>query len=464
MSRPVSRRGVLGGAAGVAGAALAAPAAGLLAACGRGTGANPLRVDEQAALEVVIFNGGLGEGYARAHETMYKRLHPKADIRHSAAQVIGTSLQPRFAGGSPPDVVNNSGAGALDTGALVARNDLADLTALLDAPSLDVPGRTVRETLLPGTVEAGSYDGRPLVLNYAHTVYGIWYPTGLFRDRGWRYPTTWDEYIALCRTIRAAGIAPWTYPGRHPRYMSWPLLATAIKLGGVEVAIAIDNLEPNAWRSAAMRASADAWHQIVRDGFLLAGSATLDHRQAQAEWCRGRAAFVSCGSWLEHEQKPVTPPGFDMAVAPTPSLGAGDKLPFAAIRRTAGEPFIVPAKARNRQGGLEYLRVMLSRKGATEFTGRGAGLTVVQGATDGLDLPPGLRSAVAALAASGRHGFTWIYPQYYPRLERSLVDAACGRFFSGETGPAAFLEECQRGADEIARDDTIRKYRRAPVN
>ncbi|MEE3917749.1 hypothetical protein V2I01_00395 [Micromonospora sp. BRA006-A] len=40
-----------------------------------------------------------------------------------------------------------------------------------------------------------------------------------------------------------------------------------------------------------------------------------------------------------------------MTVAPTPSLGSGDKLPYEAIRGTAGEPFMVPAKARNVAGG-----------------------------------------------------------------------------------------------------------------
>ena len=70
-----------------------------------------------------------------------------------------------------------------------------------------------------------------------------------------------------------------------------------------------------------------------------------------------------------------------MAVAPTPSLGSGDKLPFEAIRGTAGEPFIVPAKAKNGAGGLEYLRTMLSMKGAQDFTRKVSSLTVVAGAT-----------------------------------------------------------------------------------
>ncbi|MEV6816284.1 N-acetylglucosamine/diacetylchitobiose ABC transporter substrate-binding protein [Micromonospora sp. NPDC051296] len=454
---------------------LATPAAGLLAGCATGGGGddggdsyrgtksaqNPLGVAEDAPLEVVIFNGGFGEEYAKAHQAMYTDRYPKAKIDHSATQEISKTLQPRFVDGTPPDVVNNSGAGQIDFNGLVSQNALADLGELLDAPSLDIPGKTVRETLLPGAVEVGSYDGKFLVMNYTYTVYGIWHSTKIFADRGWAYAKTWDEHIALCKQIKAAGIAPWTYAGIHPRYMSWPVISTAIKFGGPQVATAIDNLEPNAWRSDAMRMAADAWHQIVKDRYILEGSPGLDHKQSQTAWCQGKAAFISCGSWLESEQADVTPNGFDMTVQPTPSLGAGDKLPYEAIRGTAGEPFMVPAKAKNVAGGLEYFRVMLSRQGAQDFTRKVASLTVVAGATDGVELPFGLGTVVKALDASGTNGFNWVYNNYYRKLERNLVDAACGEFFSGRIGPAEFLDQCQKGADSIAQDSSITKYKRA---
>ncbi|MGI5148941.1 N-acetylglucosamine/diacetylchitobiose ABC transporter substrate-binding protein [Plantactinospora sp. CA-294935] len=454
---------------------LAVPATGLLTGCALGGGddnsggeslegtkseQNPLGVKEDAPLEVVIFNGGFGEEYAKAHQAMYTEKYPKATIKHSATQEINKTLQPRFVDGTPPDVVNNSGAGQIDFNGLVSQGALADLGELLDAPSLDIPGKKVRDTLLPGVVDVGSYDGKFLVLSYAYTAYGIWYSSKLFTDRGWQYGKTWDDHIALCRQIKAAGIAPWTYAGKHPRYMSWPVISMAIKFGGPDVAKAIDNLEPNAWKSEPMKMAADAWYQIVKDGFIMPGSPGLDHVQSQTEWCRGKAAFISCGSWLESEQAKVTPAGFNMTVAPTPSLGAGDKLPFEAMRGTASEPFMVPAKAKNRAGGLEYLRTMLSMKGAQDFTKKVSSLSVVAGATQGAELPFGLTSVVKALDASGSNGFNWVYNNYYRKLERELVDAACGEFFSGRTSPAEFLDQCQKGADQIAGDSSIKKYKR----
>src|SRR5204863_349554 len=82
-------------------------------------------------------------------------------------------------------------------------------------------------TILGGVLPVGTYNGTTLALNYTYTVYGIWYSEKLLTDRGWQYPKTWDDMIALCKTIKAAGIAPWTYQGKHPRYMSWPILSAA---------------------------------------------------------------------------------------------------------------------------------------------------------------------------------------------------------------------------------------------
>jgi N-acetylglucosamine transport system substrate-binding protein len=243
--------------------------------------------------------------------------------------------------------------------------------------------------------------------------------------------------------------------------MSWPILSAAAKLAGTDVLLAIDNLEPNAWKHPAIKTAADAYYQLAADGFILPGSEGMDHIQSQTQWCRGKAAFISCGSWLESEQKAVTPADFRMAVAPTPSLSGGDKLPFAAIRGTGSEPFIVPAKAKNARGGMEYLRVMLSKKGAADFTQKVSSLTSVKGAADGLQLSTALTSVTRAIDASGGDTFNWIYNSYYRKLERTLVDAACGDLFTKRITPAEFVNRCQQGADEIAKDDTIKKYKRS---
>src|SRR5690348_16677130 len=137
---------------------------------------NPLGVDPAAPLDVVIFKGGFGDDYAiNVNQNLYNKLYPDAKITYLGTQGLGAQLQPRFVGGNPPDVIDNSGAGNLDTAALVAEGQLADLADLMSAASYDTEGKTFAETLVPGSQADGVFDGKQLYLNWALTVVGVWY-------------------------------------------------------------------------------------------------------------------------------------------------------------------------------------------------------------------------------------------------------------------------------------------------
>lgn len=179
---------------------------------------NPLGVNETAALEVVIFNGGFGEQYAIDAEKKYNAAFPKAPkVKHSATEKIQSILQPRFNGGTPPDLIDNSGAEQMDMGVLVGKKQLADLTPLMDAPSYDDPSKKVRDTLRPGVLEMGQFDGDPVwIMYYAYTVYGVWYSQTNLEKLDAAYPETWDEMLALCEKAKKKGIMRLDVPRQVP--------------------------------------------------------------------------------------------------------------------------------------------------------------------------------------------------------------------------------------------------------
>jgi N-acetylglucosamine transport system substrate-binding protein len=423
------------------------------------SGANPLGVPATAALDVVIFKGGYGDEYARQAEAVYQKRYPQSKISHQGIQNVGQALQPRFVAGDPPDVVDNTGAGRLDLATLVKSRQLADLGELLDAPALDTPGKKVRETLLPGVVEDGTLDGRCRTLNLAYTVWGLWYSKPLFAKHGWTYPATWAEMLTLCETIKKAGIAPWTYQGKFPEYINDPLLTMAAKTGGMDLVKAVDNLEPGAWKHPALTGAAQALHELAGRGYLMPGSAALSHTEAQAAWCQGKAALIPCGSWLEAEQQGVTPPGFDMALGTVPALTGADRLPVAAVQAGSSESFLVPARAKNPRGGMEYLRVLFSAASARNFAKAASTMPSVVGATDGLTLSSGLASVRDAVAAAQGTTVGYRFRTWYAPLAKA-VDDATGELVNRRLTPPQWSDRIQRAADRVARDANVVKYRR----
>ncbi|MEU8826552.1 N-acetylglucosamine/diacetylchitobiose ABC transporter substrate-binding protein [Streptomyces sp. NPDC048636] len=430
---------------------------------GKKTAKNPLAVNESAGLDVVIFDGGFGQQYAKDAEAEYSKTFPKTagKVKHSATQKIQTTLQPRFNGGTPPDLIDNSGAEQMDFGTLVGKKQLTDLTPLLDAPSVDDPKKKVRDTLRPGVVEMGQFDGKPVwVLYYAYTVYGVWYSKTNLEKLGVEYPETWDDMLAVCAKAKKKGIAGWTYPGKYPYYLPFSLYPFIAKIGGADVLTAIDNLEPNAWKHPAVKAAFEAYYELYRKGYILKGTPGLTHIESQTAWNEGKALFIPNGSWVENEAKKTTPKDFQMTVGAPSSLDSGDKMPFGTLWASGGEPFIVPKTAKNPEGGMELLRIMLGEKSTRNFVKQVSSLTSLNGGTDGLSLPPGLASAQAALEKAGKNVVNPRLQDWYVALQKQEIGVGVlGEMMAGRMTPAEAIKKIQKFADATAKDDAVKKYK-----
>ena len=186
------------------------------------------------------------------------------------------------------------------------------------------------------------------------------------QSHGYEYPKTWTDMMALCEEIKGSGIAPWETTGVYPQYIKNFVFDQMLYKHDPQAAINIDNLEADAWKQPAVTDVLEALYMLAERGYLLPGWEGLDHIQSQNEWLQGKAVFIPVGTWLENEMKDSIPEGFNMVIAPTPSL-PGDKLLFAAISAGAGEPFIVPSQGKNVPGGKEWLRLLFSKEAGRVF-------------------------------------------------------------------------------------------------
>lgn len=473
----LDRRSLLRRAAAVGLAAT--PAVGMLSACvgggsdepanqatGTKSADNPLGIDPKAPVEIVIFDGGLGTKYATDVDTpMYKKKWPESEVKYSATEQIATTIKPRLNSATAPDMINNSGADMMDFGAIVKAGQAADLTDLFAAPSFDIAGKTVAETLVPGAIEQGTYDvegGRkPFAVNYSFTVFGLYYNKKLFDKNGWTAPATWADFTALCDKIKAAGITPFAYAGANASYyMVRAIMTSAAKIGTEQVLKDLDNLKPGAWQAPAIKQAAEAWGQIgakyMNKSFL-----GLRHTEVQLQQNQDKVAIYPCGSWLENEQAASITPNFEYAVMPYPSVTTADQLPATAINAAAGEIYFASTKGTNVQGGKEYLRVMLSKAAALEFTKLTKSLTVVAGAADGQTISPGLTSGNDMLSKAGKDIFMgYLWDTWYKKMNDASLEAVNTLMFSGGDAQK-FCDTMEKIAQEVANDASISKNTRA---
>ena len=209
--KAVDRRSFMKGALATA---AVIPFSGTLAACagggsdsssgakkggGKVSSTNPFGMTDKSSVDAVIFDGGYGTDYVTFAATQMEKNHAGSTVKVSPTTKIATELQPRFVGGNPPDLIDNSGADAIGFSTIL--DQLDDLKDVLDANNLE--GTKIRDTLFGGVEEPGTYDGKLAALNYVLTVYAVWYSASLFQENGWEPPKTWDEALALGAKAKA---------------------------------------------------------------------------------------------------------------------------------------------------------------------------------------------------------------------------------------------------------------------
>ncbi|MER7487405.1 N-acetylglucosamine/diacetylchitobiose ABC transporter substrate-binding protein [Streptomyces sp. NPDC126497] len=449
-----------------------APAMSFLSACASGGGgddsgenegkaseSNPFGVKKGSKLDVVIFKGGYGDDYAKAWEAAFKKKWGVTSV-HTGTQEITGKLQPRFNAGNPPDIVDDSGNQQIPIDVLAKNGQLLDLADVLDAPSVDDPATKVRDTLIPGTLDAGLQEGKVVALNYIYTVWGLWYSGKLFREKGWEAPRTWDDFLAVCEDAKAQGIGGLAHQGKYPYYINVAIMDLIAKKGGLDAMKAIDNLDPKAFvGSDAATEAVEAVYEVVEKGYLMPGTNGLTHTESQTRWNQYKAAFITSGSWLENEQLKTTPADFDMKFLPMPLL-PDSALPFEAIRAGSGEPFIIPSKARNLPAAKEFMRMMLSREWSTLFAKEANSLTILK---DGVDpdvrLRPGTQSTVEASKAAGDHTFRYLYTEWYSEMN-SAIENASNELMARRIQPKEWLKRAQTAVDKQAKDPDAKKNHR----
>jgi N-acetylglucosamine transport system substrate-binding protein len=355
-------------------------------------------------------------------------------------------------------VIYNGGAGDLSVASLVADGQLLDLTPVMNAPALDTPGKAVKDTLLPGSQQNGTYGGKLYAIQFVSFYNGIWYSSSLFKQKGWTYPTTWDKMISFCQDLKKAGMNPWTYQGKYPTYMNTLLDAMIFHQGGWDAVLKIDNLEPNAWSQPAVKNAVAAIYQLVTNNFFMPGTSGLTHTEAQAEWLKGNAVFIPCGTWLEREMLKLIPPDFNMVVQTVPAL-SGDSQPPTSIEGAYSGDFIVPTKGKFPHAGMEICRLLLSKAEATFFAEDVLSPMTVAGVSYASIQSTAFQSAQQMLQKAEGNVFSFRYGSWYQKLSTDEGNQL-GALLTKQITPDQFIANVQKTADQVAQDPSVTKYKR----
>ncbi|MFB7249353.1 N-acetylglucosamine/diacetylchitobiose ABC transporter substrate-binding protein [Microbacterium sp. NPDC056234] len=461
----ISRRTLLRGAAatalllpfGMSLASCAAPGGGGGGAgpVGEVTADNPFGVAANTTVDAVIFDGGYGVDYVEnAAEIMAgNKGLDGVTAKVSASTKIAQELQPRFVGGNPPDLVDNSGANSIGWNTIL--DQLEDLSDVLEANNLE--GEKIADTLFDGVKAPGTFGDKFAALNYVFTTYGVWYSGSLFEENGWEPPQTWQDLKALGEAAKAKGKYLFLWGKEAATYYQTFVVDSAVIQSGDDVRLPLENLEEGCWSHPTLQSILTILHDLIASGYVKPGGGGTQFTQAQSQWSLDQEALLyPSGSWIENEMKKTTAENFQMKGVREMPLDGNATTPAGFMRAEAGEPFIVPSKAKNVAGGKELLRTMLSKEAASAFSKEKLAPTVVKDIVpeDGFG-STALVSQVEMIAAAGTGMFTIKSFNLYGMNSDQLP--IWNSFLDGKMTVAEITSQLQALTDKIREDSSIEK-------
>lgn len=172
--------------------------------------------DDSQVLKVAATETAYGQDSWKEVCKAFEASHEGVKVELTIDKKLDDIITPEMKSGEYPDVVLKAvGAETALTETFIKDNNLTELTDVLD---MTVPGEDekVSDKILPGFVGnsiTNPYgDDKTYLMPMFYSPCGLFYNTGLFEEKGWEVPKTWDEMWALGDKAKEEGIALFTYP------------------------------------------------------------------------------------------------------------------------------------------------------------------------------------------------------------------------------------------------------------
>ena len=275
--------------------------------------------------------------------------------------------------GDFPDVVHlATGRPAALTETLIKENLLEDITDVL---SMTVPGedKLVSEKIAGGFTESSLTnpygDGKTYMAPMFYSPCGLFYNAGLFEEKGWEVPETWDEMWALGDVAAAEGIALFAYPTAG--YFDAFFYALLYECGGPEFFTQATNYAEGIWDTEEAQLAFDIVAKLATytEKSVPSNANNDNFTKNQQLILDNKALFMPNGNWVIGEMADAPrAEGFKWGFTALPAVTeGGDRYSY-----TYFEQLWIPSEAVNKDAAKQFVAFMYSDVAAEIFAKVGA--------------------------------------------------------------------------------------------
>ena len=289
----------------------------------------------------------------------YEKANPDIKINvNFAGRDIRKLLLPALNSGKTIDIVE--GGATFMTGGSIARS-LLPLDKYLSKPAAGDAGKSVKQVVLPGLFKLTSYNGRTVGIPHIPSVLLFFYNKDAFKKAGiTKEPTTWNEFVATAKALKAAGYDPITVD--EDAYTDINFAYAALRASGSCATLTKTMTDPSGrlWTAPQYLSMAKDIRGLYDAGYFAKDMPSSRFPGGQQRVGLGEVAMNLNGSWLPTELKSTTGPDFNWGSFAYPTLSSG--------RGSTNDVMISPqmisivAKSKYPNQAFDFIRYMVSKK------------------------------------------------------------------------------------------------------
>jgi len=397
---------------------------------------NAVLVSAQSGISIVhYYSDALGQQTMGEILDGFNAAHPDYKVEDNSAghEDFKTQILVTIAGDNPPDIFSYW-AGAR-TQFIVDADRLMPLDDFWAEDSLD-------DVIPAGVKSAAIYDGQIYNIPMNVHIVGFFYNPKVMEAAGiTEMPTTWDDFKAMCDTLKASGVTPIALGSRNRWPAQYWFDYTVSRSAGPEYRQKLMAGEAK-YTDPEVQTAMEYWKELTDAGYFVPDANAYDWDEAANMVANGDAAMTLMGTWITglwntNGLEPIT----DYDFFPFPTINPD----VETVVHGSIDGWVVPQNAKNPDGAKALLKWFLSPEIQQKWA-LGQGALAASTAIDQTAYSPVMAKAAQYLAeVNFLSGYDLSTTP--PMAEGGLDMFAM--FMNDPSGYQDYLKETQSVADDV---------------
>jgi multiple sugar transport system substrate-binding protein/raffinose/stachyose/melibiose transport system substrate-binding protein len=270
--------------------------------------------------------------------SMFEEANPTIDVIHSivAHEDFKQAIRAYLTASTPPDVLSWFGGNRarffIDKGLIM---DISDVWA----------SEGWNDSYSKGFKALSSVDDKQYFLPTSYYWWAVYYNKVVFEQYDLTPPTTWDEFLTVCETLKQNGVTPITIGNKYPWTSAGWFDYLDMRINGPEFHINL-MLGTEKYDDPKVKAVFMAWKELLDNGYFNADSLSYAWQEVLPTMVSGEAAMYLMGQFIMDSIPEENQADFDFFRFPIidSSMPVGEDAPTDGYFIAANAPHPEEAK------------------------------------------------------------------------------------------------------------------------